>query len=226
MHSFYPETIKCNIPVFMPPNPPPPSFKNIKGFLSLEDREFDEMKELDALHVEPKKYFLMTSAARWIKNTLRAVQAFDSVFEKGLATSYKVVVTGVTCKGIFTKGLKSSGNFVFLDYTDRGLQQILYKNQYAFVYPSLNEGFGTPPVESMQYGIPVAASGTSAIPETCGDAALYFDPYSVSEIRNRIMQLLDSGTYSEYAEKSRNRYKYIATRQEQDLTALAEYILK
>jgi len=63
-----------------------------------------------------------------------------------------------------------------LDYIERSELLYLHKNAYAFIYPSLSEGFGHPPMESMRYGVLVAASGTSAIPEICQNAAIYFDP--------------------------------------------------
>jgi glycosyltransferase involved in cell wall biosynthesis len=65
----------------------------------------------------------------------------------------------------------------------------LYKNASLFVFPSLNEGFGFPPLEAMQYGVPVAASGVSSLPEVLGEAALFFDPLDVSSI-SRVISLL------------------------------------
>lgn len=224
IHSFYPETREFNIPVFMTPLPPPPSFCHNEQYVNQTDNQ--NQASIETLNLKERKFFLLTSAARWIKNTLRAIQAFDSLFSDGTALSYKVVVTGVTDRRIFTKKLKNPDNFIFLDYVDRQLLLELTKKQYAFIYPSLNEGFGAPPIEAMQYGIPVAASGSSAIPETCGDAALYFDPYSVTEIKNRLVQLLNPKIYEEYAHKAEIRYKYISERQEKDLVGLVEYILK
>lgn len=225
INSFYPETISYNIPVFATPLPPPPSFIHNKLYMNEENINYSS-KDLEKLGIQEGKYFLITSAARWIKNTLRAVEALDSLFSDKTALNFKVIITGVTNTKIFTKKLKNSNNFIFLNYVDRSLLQILTQKQYAFIYPSLNEGFGAPPIESMQYGIPVIASGTSSIPEVCGDAAIYFDPYSVSEIKNRIIQLLNPDIYSSYKEKAIKRYQQVAEMQERDLTGLVDYILK
>jgi glycosyltransferase involved in cell wall biosynthesis len=51
-----------------------------------------------------------------------------------------------------------------------------------FVYPSLYEGFGFPPLEAMYAGCPAIVSRTSALPEICGDAAFYFDPNNDEEL--------------------------------------------
>ena len=121
--------------------------------------------------------------------------------------------------------MKNPDRFVFLDYVDRNVLNLLAKNAYGFIYPSLNEGFGYPPIESMRYGVPVAASGTSSVPEICGDAVLYFDPYSISEIKNRIIQLLNSDIYNQLIEKSKKQYEFISSKQKKDLELLADYLI-
>jgi glycosyltransferase involved in cell wall biosynthesis len=65
----------------------------------------------------------------------------------------------------------------------------LYKHAFCFVYPSLYEGFGIPPLEAMSMGCPVIASNTSSIPEVVGDAAILFNPYSKDELVNAIESL-------------------------------------
>ncbi|MDD4868409.1 MAG: glycosyltransferase family 1 protein [Mycobacterium sp.] len=58
-----------------------------------------------------------------------------------------------------------------------------YRTASAFIYPSMYEGFGIPPLEAMSYGCPVVCSNTGSIPEVVGDAGLYFDPTSVEDLR-------------------------------------------
>ena len=65
-----------------------------------------------------------------------------------------------------------------------------YKNASLFVYPSLYEGFGMPPLEAMHFGCPVVCSNSGSIPEEVGNAALLFDPYSVDSIRDNIISVL------------------------------------
>jgi glycosyltransferase involved in cell wall biosynthesis len=66
----------------------------------------------------------------------------------------------------------------------------IYKNAYIFVFPSLLESFGNAPLEAMACGCPVLASNAPAIPEVCGDAALYFDPYDPQDMADKIKKVL------------------------------------
>ena len=219
--SFYPELKDAYIPAFASP-----TFNQLKKHKPVAVKEGDFAILSERYGIKKKKYFLITSAARWAKNALRAVQAYDSLVTDGIGNEYKVVVTGVTQKKTFTKNLKNPKNFVFLDYVERDVLETLTSNQYAFIYPSLNEGFGYPPVEAFRYGIPVAASGTSSIPEVCENAAIYFDPYSISEIKNRYVQLLDKQIYEKYSKRAFYQFQVVSKKQEQDLQLLAEYIIK
>ena len=70
----------------------------------------------------------------------------------------------------------------------------LYRTASALVFPSLQESFGLPPLEAMASGCPVATSSVGALPEVCGDAARYFDPESVDEIADAIVEVVDRPT--------------------------------
>ena len=70
----------------------------------------------------------------------------------------------------------------------------LYKFATVFIYPSLYEGFGIPPLEAMHYGCPVLASNSSSIPEVVGSAGLYFDPTSTDDLVLQLEQLVSDDT--------------------------------
>jgi glycosyltransferase involved in cell wall biosynthesis len=68
---------------------------------------------------------------------------------------------------------------------------VLLGGALAFVFPSLHEGFGLPPLEAMACGVPVACSNRAALPEVCGDAALLFDPGDAQAIADALARMLD-----------------------------------
>lgn len=73
-----------------------------------------------------------------------------------------------------------------------------YKNAAAFVYPSLYEGFGIPPLEAMSLNCPVICSDASSIPEVVGDAAEYFDAKNIDSITTAIEGVLQSAEKRNY----------------------------
>lgn len=181
------------------------------------------------VNVEPQKYFLLTSGARWEKNNLRAVMAFDELVSQyksnGQSFDYKMVVTGATNPKVYLSKIRNKDSFVLLNYVETEELELLHQKAYAFIFPSLNEGFGYPPMQSMRYGVPVAASGSTSIPEVCENAAMYFDPYSVSEMKNRMIQLLDPSIYKIYADRTRPRYEEVSRRQKDDLVKTIDFIV-
>lgn len=216
--SFFPQLNEKSITVCASP-----SFVQL-GTQFLKSVEFSKLAEL--YNISRKKYFLVTNADRWIKNVMRVVQAFELVLDDKKFLDYKIVFTGVTDKKIFLKEIKHCENFLLLGYIERNELETLFENAYSFIYPSLNEGFGYPPMSAMKYGIPVIASGITSIPEICGDAAIYFDPYSIFEIKNRILQLSDNDIYRKYSKKGIERFNIISKKQETDLQRLTNIILE
>jgi glycosyltransferase involved in cell wall biosynthesis len=149
--------------------------------------------QLKTLALEKKGFFLLVSANRWMKNNHRALVALSDFYKKNHDCKIKTVVTGIKTHPSFLSG---NPNFVFLDYIDTSSLNWLYKNAYSFVYPSLNEGYGYPPLQAMWYGTPVLASSVSSIPEVCQDNVIYFDPRNSLEIENRIFRVyLDKEYY-------------------------------
>jgi len=80
---------------------------------------------------------------------------------------------------------------ILTDYLHDQDLRALYASCDAFIYPSLYEGFGLPPLEAMACGAPVIASRIAAIEETTGKAALLFDPRSAQELTQRILALYE-----------------------------------
>lgn len=77
------------------------------------------------------------------------------------------------------------------DYLHDEDLRALYASCRAFIYPSIYEGFGLPPLEAMACGAPVIASRISALAETTGDAVWFFDPQDIGDLAQNILELVD-----------------------------------
>lgn len=90
-------------------------------------------------------------------------------------------------------GMVERGEVRMLGYLRDELLPVLYRRALALVYPSLYEGFGLPPIEAMATGCPVLVANVTAMPEVCGDAALYCDPMDVESITDGMRRLAEDG---------------------------------
>jgi len=79
----------------------------------------------------------------------------------------------------------------FLGYLKDDTLTVLYRLASVFVFPSLYEGFGLPPLEAMASGTPVVTSNVSSLPEVTGDAAVLVDPYDVESIEDGMRRVID-----------------------------------
>jgi glycosyltransferase involved in cell wall biosynthesis len=86
--------------------------------------------------------------------------------------------------------LQLDDRVLFTGYVDDADLPALYSAAEAFVFPSLYEGFGLPPLEAMACGVPVITSNVSSLPEVVGDAALLVDPLDVNALANALTRVL------------------------------------
>jgi glycosyltransferase involved in cell wall biosynthesis len=144
----------------------------------------------ESAHVRVPYLLYVASGAYPHKNIIRLTKAFASIARQ---VPHELLVVGAIhprFKAIIGECEAISDRFHFLhDVSDSELD-LLYRAADAFVYPSLYEGFGLPPLEAMMCEIPVAASTATSIPEVCGAAALYFDPMSVEGIAESMLRVI------------------------------------
>lgn len=136
-------------------------------------------------------YVLFVGQRAGYKNFRRFAEAFAS--RQALVRNFKLVCFG---GGPFTPEeadqLRTLGileRCVQLDGPDALLAN-LYQYAGAFVYPTLYEGFGFPPIEAMRYGCPVVVSRSSSIPEVVADAGCFFDPREREDIAQQLERVL------------------------------------
>lgn len=132
------------------------------------------------------------------KNLITLLKAYDRL-RRTNAYSGKLVISG-QLKGRYYLDTKNfiekqglGENIVVTGFIPEEEKAYCYAAADAVVYPSLYEGFGLPVLEGMASGTPVIASNAASIPEVGGDACLYFDPYSVEELCQRIVEVQQQG---------------------------------
>ena len=127
-------------------------------------------------------------------NLSRLVDAFEEVTRRQPEKDLQLVVAGGAgwlSESIFQRIEQSPARtrIVLTDYLEDDDLRALYSSCRAFVYPSIYEGFGLPPLEAMACGAPVIASRIPTLLETLDDAAHFFDPQSAGELAEAIIQV-------------------------------------
>lgn len=171
-----------------------------------------------------KPYILCVGNVRPHKNINRLVQAYKELYK--INQRYLLVIVGEKRQSM--SFLEDHEGLIFTGYIDDNDLITAYNGADLFIYPSLYEGFGIPPLEAMKCGVPVACSNSSSLPEVVGQASILFDPYDigtmVKAMLNGLIQkdlrakLIEEGfrraalfTWEEAAQKTLNIYNKVLT---------------
>ncbi len=142
----------------------------------------------------PDKFILYLGRINKMKNIGALLKAYYKIMN---SIEHKLVIIG-NDKNAFFKELNSAKcNFpedriIFLENISTARKNFILSKASLFVFPSLYEGFGLPPIEAMAKGCPVIVSDNSSLTEVCGDAAVYIDPENVDEIASKIIYVLNN----------------------------------
>lgn len=131
------------------------------------------------------------------KNLATTVAAFAQL-PQSLRHAFPLVIAGASGWGDspFRSALDpllERGEARLVGYVPQADLPLLYAAARAFIYPSLYEGFGLPPLESMASGVPVISSNRASLPEIVGDAGLLGDPLDVDTLGGDLRRLLEDG---------------------------------
>jgi glycosyltransferase involved in cell wall biosynthesis len=152
------------------------------------------MKDLVKKFNLPKKYVLFVGTIQPRKNISRLIDAFAAVVKKHKDVDLVIVgKKGWLYEPILAEPAKMGieNRVHFLDFVSDEELHALYEGAICYCLPSLYEGFGLPVLEAMQHGCPVITSNISSLPEAGGDACLYVDPESPSDIAKKIVELIE-----------------------------------
>ena len=151
-------------------------------YSATDDSLFRQLPQVDA---PTERFALAVSSLDPRKNFNRLIEAFSDIQD------CKLYIVGSSYR-VFTQqdNNVASQNIRYLGrITDEELVR-LYNQAVCFIFPSLYEGFGLPPIEAMSCGCPVLVSDIPVLREVCGDAATYFNPLDVNDIRQTIRHFL------------------------------------
>lgn len=143
-----------------------------------------------------EKFLLYVGQQSDYKNIKRLGDAHQKLLEThpdlGLILVGRINKSAQMTKDYFEKN--NYKNIHFTGFVEDDQRDWLYQNCAAYVFPSLMEGFGLPPLEAMQYDAPVVSSNTSCMPEVLGEAAHYFAPTDTVDIARAINDVLTDNT--------------------------------
>ena len=157
-------------------------------------------------------YFLYTGTIEPRKNLERLITAYF-IFSRKVSSPPKLVLAGGKGwlnDGIYSrvKRLNLENRVIFTEYVPSEDMNPLMCGALAFVFPSVYEGFGLPPLEAMACGVPVLASGEASLPEVTGDCALICNAYSEKSIAKGLYRLYkDENLRNELSSKGLERAK-------------------
>ncbi|WP_294307061.1 glycosyltransferase family 1 protein [uncultured Chryseobacterium sp.] len=148
-----------------------------------------------------RKYILAVSSQNFHKNFHGLIQAFQNI--KDYLSEVDLLIVGSSNSKSFNNldlnisNLEEQRRIHFLGRVDDEELVQLYQNTWLFIFPSLYEGFGIPPLEAQACGSPVIVSDIASMPEVLGDSVLYFDPFTDSDLENKILLFYNNITLRE-----------------------------
>lgn len=148
----------------------------------------------------PNKYVLALMSLGPNKNIQGLLDAW-SLIEPRLSEDVYLVIAGGKAKTLASTFVDNGTGYCakvkFTGYINDEDLPLLYSGAELFVFPSLYEGFGLPPLEAMACGVPVVCSNAASLPEVVGDAALLVEAADIESLAGRIYELLNNGELRE-----------------------------
>ncbi|MEW6416528.1 MAG: glycosyltransferase family 1 protein [Nitrospirota bacterium] len=168
-------------------------------------------------------YILFVGSLFPYKNLKALIEAFLKIKDQ---IPHSLVVVGR--KEFSAEPIVSNGRIFYMDYVPVEDLPLFYSYADVFVYPSLREGFGIPPLEAMACGTPVVCSSGGSIPEVVGDAGVYFDPLDSGVLPQLILKIINNnGLRNELKEKGFKQVKKFSwDRTAEDILKSCEKVVK
>jgi glycosyltransferase involved in cell wall biosynthesis len=167
---------------------------------------------LKELGIADAPYFLALSVNEPHKNFRHLIRCLAELVASKELTDYNLVIVGRNAAshplvtGALEKNPRLAGRILTPGFVPDEKLAALYSGATAFLFPSLAEGFGLPPLEAMQCGVPVISSNTTSMPEVMGDAGILLPPTDVAAWCQAMLRVArDETLRAELSGKSRQR---------------------
>ncbi len=177
-------------------------------------RPVTDVEQLEAMRTRyglRKRYLLALGNLQPRKNLIRLGEAYVDLRQHGYLADVQLVLAGQAQwrESEIYRFVRSHGlveDVCFPGYVDNADLPALYSAALAFVYPSLYEGFGLPPLEAMACGTPVVCSNAASLPEVVGDAALMIDPRNTATLADALRRIAsEPGLRAELIQRGQRR---------------------
>lgn len=182
------------------------TYNGISDTLTNANGNFSEVRKKYSL---PDRYIMFLSTLQPRKNLKLLLEAFSEILNK---VDYNLVLIGRVgwkVDDLLEKyGVKN--RIIFTGFVDDADVALVYKNALCFVFPTLYEGFGIPPVEALSMGCPVISSNSSCMKEVLQDRAIYFENDNKEDLKQKLLQLpqLLPNMKRSLNDFQKNRYDY------------------
>jgi glycosyltransferase involved in cell wall biosynthesis len=155
--------------------------------------DINEIKKVKRKYRISGEYILYLGTLEPRKNILSLIDAYYNLIKEEISENLVIAgKKGWLYSDIFEKvnHLKLSDRIIFVGFVDEKDKPALYSGAKVFIYPSLYEGFGLPPLEAMTCGTPVIASRTSSLPEVIEESGIYINPRDINSISQALYDLI------------------------------------
>src|SRR5262245_30494663 len=181
----------------LPPEKVVVTYNGVESRFTPQPASPNEAEEIRGRFGIARDYLLAVGSLQPRKNLVRLIRAYAKLRSEREDFTRQLVIVGRKlwlAHEIFdeVKRQRWADDVILTGYVADEDLPALYRSARAFVYPSLFEGFGLPPLEAMACGIPVVTSGVSSLPEVTGDAALLIDPNNELALANAMIEIANN----------------------------------
>jgi glycosyltransferase involved in cell wall biosynthesis len=181
----------------LPPEKVVVTYNGVEPHFSPQPGSASEAEEIHRRFGISRNFLLAVGSLQPRKNLVRLIRAYSRLRSECENFTHQLVIVGRKlwlADEIFAEVKKQrwSGDVILTGYVSDDDLPALYRTSSAFVYPSIFEGFGLPPLEAMACGTPVVTGDNSSLPEITGDAALLVDAYDEQSLANAMIEVVSN----------------------------------